>query len=334
MPTWCEIEKGGGPDLFISITASAKLNSTFDVSLLWRQVEVVPAPKPISIKPTIAAGHIPPPPLTFGTRASGFLTLAAGIAAAASFVIFMTGIPAAAAWGIISGLLWVILRSVSPYAKARKALLGDMKNATAELTRAESEWRSKVDAATKAFADTKQGLSKLRSEYQALPQVFRKEEEELQSKKRENQLKAFLRGHFIEDATIKGIGPGRISVLRSFGIETALDVTPDRVGAVDGFGPARTTAVVGWRRSVEARFRFDPNKAVDPAERAGLAQRQSQRRAAVEAALTKGVTELQQIRSTADQTWQTYQQRYSRAALQRERAVSAASALVLPSWAA
>ena len=82
-----------------------------------------------------------------------------------------------------------------------------------------------------------------------------------------DQLKAFLRGHFIEDATKKGIGPGRISVLRSFGIETALDVTPDRVSAVDGFGPARTSAIVGWRQSVEARFRFDPNKAVDPAER-------------------------------------------------------------------
>jgi DNA-binding helix-hairpin-helix protein with protein kinase domain len=251
-----------------------------------------------------------------------------------SFVLFMTGIPAAAAAAMMLALLWLILRSVSPYAKARKTLLGDLKNATAEVARAESEWRSKIDAQAKAFGEKKQALSKLRAEYQSLPEVFKKEEDDLQSKRRENQVKAFLRGHFIEDATIKGIGAGRISVLRSFGIETALDVTPDKVSAVDGFGPARTSAVVGWRQSVEARFRFDPNKAVDPAERAALVQRQSQRRAGVETALTKGLTELQQMRSTADQAWQTHQHRYSTAALHRQRAATAASTLTLPAWAA
>lgn len=331
---WCEIEKGGGPDLFISITASTKLNSTFDIALFWRQVDAVPAPKPINISSSVASSTSAPTPLPSGTCASGFLTIALGTAAAISFVLFMSGIPAAVAPAMVLALLWLILRSVSPYAKARKALLGDLKNATAEVARAESDWRSKADVQTKAFTEKKQGLAKLRAEYQALPQVFKKEEDDLQSKKRENQLKAFLRGHFIEDATIKGIGPGRISVLRSFGIETALDVTPDKVSAVDGFGPARTSAVVGWRQSVEARFRFDPNKAVDPAERAALVQRQSQRRATIESALTKGLNELQQMRSTADQAWQTHQHRYATAAVQRERAANAASALTLPSWAA
>lgn len=331
---WCEIEKGGGPDLFISITASAKLNSTFDVALFWRQIDAVPPPKPVAISPASASSASAPAALSSGTRASGFFTVAAGAGAVVSFVLFMTGIPAAAAVAMMLALLWLILRSVSPYAKARKTLLRDLKNATAEVARAESEWRSKVDAQAKAFGEKKQVLSKLRAEYQALPQVFKKEEDDLQSKKRENQLKAFLRGHFIEDATIKGIGAGRISVLRSFGIETALDVTPDKVSAVDGFGPARTSAVVGWRQSVEARFRFDPNKAVDPAERTALVQRQSQRRAGIETALTKGLTELQQMRSTADQAWQTHQHRYATAALHRHRAVTAASTLTLPAWAA
>ena len=171
-----------------------------------------------------------------------------------------------------------------------------------------------MEGLTKVFADKKQMLAKLRSEYQALPQAFRKEEEELQSEKREHQLKAFLRAHFIEDASIKGIGPGRISVLRSFGIETALDVTEDRVSAVDGFGPTRTDAVVAWRRSVEAQFRFNPSKGVDPAERAALVQRQSQRRATIEAAITKGIAELRQLRTTADQAWHMYQHRYATAA--------------------
>jgi DNA-binding helix-hairpin-helix protein with protein kinase domain len=330
---WCEIERGGGPDLFISITASAKLNSTFNINLLWHQVEAVAAPKPVSVG-TVTANPVPSAPLPPTTRISGFVTLASGVVAAISIVLSMTGVSAAAGLALITGLLWAILRSVSPYAKARKSLLGEVKKTTSEVMRAESEWRSKMEGLTKAFADKKQALAKLRSEYQTLPQVFRKEEEEFQSKKREHQLKAFLRSHFIEDASIKGIGPGRISVLRSFGIETALDVTEDRVSAVDGFGPTRTGAVMGWRWSVEAKFRFDPNKAVDPAERSALVQRQSQRRATIEAALTRGVTELQQIRTMADQAWQMHQHRYTIAAVQRERAVNAASALTFPSWAA
>ena len=331
---WCEIEKGGGPKLFISITASAKLNSAFDVSLLWRHVDAVPPPKPVAISLTTTANPGAPPALAFVTLASGLFTLLMGAAAALSLVILMAGVSAAAVWSMISGLLWLVLRSASPYAKVRKTLLDDLKNARAEMVEAEFEWRSKVDTLTKAFADKKQELSKLCTEYQALRQVFRREDEELQSKKRETQLRAFLRGYFIEDAIIKGIGPGRISVLRSFGIETALDVTPDRVGAVDGFGPARTASVVSWRKSVEARFRFDPTKGVDPAERAALAQRQSQRRAALEAALTKGLTELQHARSTADQVWLAHHRRYTTAAQQRERAAIAATVLRLPSWAA
>lgn len=331
---WCEIEKGGGPDLFISITASAKLNSRFDVTVYWKQVEAVAAPRAagISTIATPASGPVPPLPAT--TRAWGFITLAAGLLAAFSLVLTFGAVPMAGPAALIFGVLWAILRSVSPYANTRKQLAGELSKASAEFRRAESEWRSKADSMVKEFTDKKNGLSTLRSEYQMLPQIFRKEEDDLQSKKREYQLRAFLRAHYIEDATIKGIGPGRISVLRSFGIETALDVTPERVSAVDGFGPARTAAVVAWRKSVEARFRFDPNKGVDPSERAALVQRQSQRRSALESALMKGLTELQHLRSNAEQTWQVHQQRYVAAARRHEAAVRNISALTLPTWAA
>jgi DNA-binding helix-hairpin-helix protein with protein kinase domain len=152
--------------------------------------------------------------------------------------------------------------------------------------------------------------------------------------KRELQLKGFLRKQFLEDASIKGIGPGRISVLRSFGIETALDVTEDRVNAVAGFGPALTAAVVDWRKSVEARFRFDPAKGIEPAERAALTQRQSQRRAALESSLTTGLNELQQIRLSGEHIYETHRQRYAAAYHAYERAFVAAQVLFLPRWAA
>ena len=174
---WCEIEKGGGPDLFISITASAKLNSTFDVNLVWRRVETIPAPKPVGIGAVGLSTGTPPAALPTAARVSGFVTSPSG------------------------GRFLAHTLSRMPPSKGS-------------------------------------GLG--------VP-VF-----------------------FVRSAS-----------------KRALDVTEERVGAVDGFGPARTSGLVGWQRSVEAKFRFDPNKALDPGERAALIQRQSQRRATSKAALTK-----------------------------------------------
>lgn len=331
---WCEIEKAGGPDLFIAVTASAKLNSRFDVTVLWKQVETVPSPRAALTTSVPAPPAGVTTPLPTGTRAWGSVTLATAVLAVVSLVLSLGGVAVAGTLALIFGAVWAVLRSVSPYARRRKQLAAELHKAKAERKLAESEWRTKADASIAAFAERKNALAKLRADYQALPQIFRKEEDELQSKKRETQLRAFLRAHYIEDAGIKGIGPGRISVLRSFGIETALDVTTGRVSAVDGFGTARTAAVVGWRKSVEARFRFDPSKGVDPAERAALVQRQSQRRAALEAALTKGLAELQQLRSSAEQVWQLHQQRYLNAERNHAKAALNAEALTLPMWVA
>jgi DNA-binding helix-hairpin-helix protein with protein kinase domain len=331
---WCEIEKGGGPDLFISITASVKLNSTFDITLLWAQVEAVPSPRPVTILASTTAQGALPTPLPTATLAAGVATMLSGAIAGASGVLMLAGLPQAGVVSLVAFVLWILLRSVSSYSKLRRELRWSLKMATAEETRAEAEWRTKVDEHSLAFIEKKRTLEKLRSDFQSLPQIFRKEEEELQSKKREHQLSAFLRGQYIEDASIKGVGPSRITVLRSFGIETALDVSEARVGAVDGFGPVRTASVVEWRRSVEARFQFDPSKAIDPTERASMQQRHSQKRSTVEAGLRRGLAELQQVRMAADQAWQVHCKHHATAAAQRDRAVVAARALVLPFWAA
>jgi DNA-binding helix-hairpin-helix protein with protein kinase domain len=67
----------------------------------------------------------------------------------------------------------------------------------------------------------------------------------------------------IAGANITGIGPGRASMLASYGIETAADISRKSIAAIPGFNRMLTLELVRWRRDKEARFHFNPNEPVD-----------------------------------------------------------------------
>lgn len=75
----------------------------------------------------------------------------------------------------------------------------------------------------------------------------------------------------IAAARIPGVGDelkGRL-ILRA-GIRTAADVETRRVRTVDGFGPARVAAVIGWRRSIEAAAMRSAPRSLSPDEEASI----------------------------------------------------------------
>jgi DNA-binding helix-hairpin-helix protein with protein kinase domain len=96
---------------------------------------------------------------------------------------------------------------------------------------------------------------------------------------RETQLRALARpvaeaeqrarylGQFrIEDARLYNLGPARCAVLRSWGIDTAADLTPEKVAEIPGFGRNLTDRIVSWADGVQRRFRFEAGSTVDPLE--------------------------------------------------------------------
>lgn len=91
----------------------------------------------------------------------------------------------------------------------------------------------------------------------------------------------------------------RVKRLRSFGIETAADVTRRSVKQVRGFGDHLTQAVIDWKASCERRFVFRPNEAVTPADRQAVMAKMAAKRHRLESALTVGATELQRFRLQA-----------------------------------
>jgi len=119
---------------------------------------------------------------------------------------------------------------------------------------------------------------------------------ELEKNRREIQLQKFLDHHYIRDATLAGIGPGRRAMLASYGIDTAADVSWQSLEKVDGIGTRNAVTLVTWRDSLVSRFVFNPRLGIDRTEIVKLDRRIEERRSQLEQTLTAGVTVLEQIR--------------------------------------
>src|SRR5207237_950797 len=128
----------------------------------------------------------------------------------------------------------------------------------------------------------------------------RAEHQQLQNNLREAQLRQFLQRKFISDAEIPDIGPVRKAALRSYGIETALDIEAAKIDRVPGFGPERTKRLLKWRAEMERRFRFDPRAGIPQGRLDSLEAKYRQRRQELETLLTKGPESLKVLSAQAE----------------------------------
>ena len=80
------------------------------------------------------------------------------------------------------------------------------------------------------------------------------------------QRRTYLQSFPIEGFLAPGVWNRQKATLRSFGIETAWDVSYDRIVVLPGFGPTLSSAVVGWKQHLLRRFRPDSNEPVPQSE--------------------------------------------------------------------
>lgn len=73
---------------------------------------------------------------------------------------------------------------------------------------------------------------------------------------------SFLRSRLIADANITGIGPGRSSTLASYGIETAADLSKNRLHGISGFGPVLIDALLSWKKSILRSYYQPPEESI------------------------------------------------------------------------
>jgi DNA-binding helix-hairpin-helix protein with protein kinase domain len=297
---WCSLEHEGVV-YFIDLGAAYTPTSTgFVLAQAWALIEAVPAPPSLRIpdfadfdvKPTPLPPGIPPRRVILGCQIVASLVALVLIASVSKYwVIWLIGGGVAYAAAATAG------KSERDAERARRrGVLATAKAAhEALVTKAENE------AGPRPFSALKANLVRLRDEYPRLPELERQELHHLHATAQERQKQQFLDGHFIDSASIPGVGPNRKAALRSFGIETAADVDAQRIRQIKGFGDSLTGAIVDWRRSCESRFRFDPARAVSQADQNVVRVKYGSRKLAIENALRNGPQALRKSRQDAIQ---------------------------------
>jgi DNA-binding helix-hairpin-helix protein with protein kinase domain len=140
-------------------------------------------------------------------------------------------------------------------------------------------------------------LRQARQAYEDLPSRRQRELHRLEQERRKRQLERHLNQQRIESARIPGIGPGRSATLASYGIETAADVTSQRVMTVPGFGNQLTSQLVAWRRRKESEFVFDSRQGIDARDLQLLENELGRERGRLEQTLGHGALELRAIQA-------------------------------------
>ena len=111
--------------------------------------------------------------------------------------------------------------------------------------------------ARNAFNSVRGTLEATKQRYEAKTLQYQTERQDVVKNSRRSQGNQFLDSILIADHRIAGISSARLANLRSFGIETALDV--GRLGAVKvpQIGPKLTERLVEWRDDQARNFQFD-----------------------------------------------------------------------------
>jgi DNA-binding helix-hairpin-helix protein with protein kinase domain len=294
--TWCALE-GHGVIYFVDVRVGVAPTGTtgFVLARTWAAIEAVPAPPTIPI-PNIASFAVMANPLPSGLSRTGTKTFLRIIVISITLGLF-TVIPSI--WFFILGgalWAWVVIGDLGgDERRAEKAKRQAARDA-AQQAYDQIVTRVQQEISSESFSSKKRELAQLADEYKHLPEREKTKIANLHTTAEARQKHKFLERFFIDAATISGVGPAKKAALRSFGIETAADVTWHKVIAVKGFGEALTQVMMDWRTACERGFDFHPHLAVTEADKNAVRAQIATRKRTLEIALNAGMADLQGLR--------------------------------------
>ncbi len=294
---WCRMEAATGVALF-SLAISPGAAGYFDVETFWQQVTALEHPGPApALDEAVANTRVRPSEDVRNFKRQywfhGPLALLCGAATLALAVFVDLPLPGRLFFFVSAFVLYFLVRRNLrmkidiTYFMERERLL------RAQWDAVRAEWAAKAGVA--AF-DAKRGeLEQLRTRWTAIPEFREQRLRDLEASKSERQLSRFLDGFPIQPGEVAGVGTGRKSILESFGIETAADVDEAKLYRVPGVGAKLRGELIAWRRSIEGRFRFDPDMDSTLPDEEMAEQEVLVERLKLEAAIRKGFADLQQL---------------------------------------
>lgn len=294
---WCDIEAESGTPVFYPIFIGGAVGiGGFNIGAVWSLISRVPAPGSIPTLPNKNAISVTPSSKVKPLKRRRLVRSAIALTGLVGICTLLLALPIGG--GLTAILIIVIgILTISVIKGGQSELVKELSNAKDEAARRwkEVEERWRLAGGNVDFQLKKSELEKKKLEYESLPRVLQSRLELLKRQIRERQLEKFLDGFRIDRASISGIGHARKITLRSYGVETAADVNMHAVLNVPGFGPTYTSKLVAWRHALEQRFRFDPTRGVDPADKQAVHQEFAAQRARLEREIQTGLTELRQV---------------------------------------
>ena len=258
---WCAIEGQTGIRLFGQRITIDRTTGGIDLATLWRSITAVPSP---GADPALPSEHPWHPPQGVALPSSVLKNMRKAI----SIGLACTGLVACNALAKEGGVLWALVSyglavAVWPRVSAENQLAAER-----AYTAAKAEWEStlsrwKREASLEIFKEKVNSLDKARAELSDMPNKRQRRIAKLESERETRQQQRYLDRFRIDRADIHGIGPGRTSMLASYGIETAADIRKAKIMQIPGFGEALTSDLVEWRKQHERNFRFNPNEPID-----------------------------------------------------------------------
>jgi len=173
----------------------------------------------------------------------------------------------------------------------RRALLASAELAWKDIQKRWSEEVSDAEFTVK--------LAKLKSIHQRLLDLnaqLKNNQKQLEAKTEQLQLRSYLEKYYIDSVKFHGIGQTRKATLASYGIETAADIDQTKIASIPGFGPTLTFSLVQWRKGLESKFVYNPQKVTPSAEASKLLHQYNIASTTLESALLSGIEELKLIK--------------------------------------
>jgi DNA-binding helix-hairpin-helix protein with protein kinase domain/Flp pilus assembly protein TadD len=298
---WCNIESHAGVVVFFPIYVAGVAGAgSFNITAIWTQIENVPLPPTFPALPVKSSVNVTlSPRAAQARRARSLRSYISTVAlATVSVVLFILPLGGGATFYLI------LLAAIGAIVLARTG----QNDSTRELQRAKQDaeraWidiqqRWSAQDVNQRFTSKLAELKARRTEYQNLSAVLQRKLQQLEQEVYQRQLERFLDGYRIDKARISGIGHARQITLRSYGLETAADITRNTVLAVPGFGPTYTAKLLAWRSNIEQTFVFDARRGVDPQDKRTVETEIQNRSAKLEQELRSGATVLRQLSNQA-----------------------------------
>ncbi len=307
---WCQLVNEGGPNFFISVELvldHVQVNLPHvDFKRLWTAIDSIPPPNLERPDFPNRPSNLRADPLPESIRDQGLLlrlVIVTEVASAAGTIVgwYFALVAFWACVGLLAvfGIWWIILANLSGLKKELAGRRAIAERKREELKDLQDLWDSRGDTAVRRFDSLKAELVKTWERAEHLSAEFQREKDRSEVARRETQLDEYLNQQFIRNEKIARIGPGRLSILLSYGIETAADIETRRLLQIPGMGAAVVGELVSWREEKARGFVFDPKRAAPVSELRALVIKYRQFQQTFEAKLTSGARDLDQIASSA-----------------------------------